>query len=105
MLYRAGFQIQRPVLILRDDSPRSDRDKQLILARKEKESSKISTRETLRPNVSSSSRRAESKQRIRESEKSSEYTMPSEKEKSKEPSSEKSKNHFFGFILEKKDKM
>lgn len=78
------------VLILYDNSPRSDRDKQLILARKEKESSKVSTRETLRPHVSSSSRRAESKQHVRESSEKS-----SEKEKGKESSSE----------MEKKDKM
>lgn len=76
-----------------------------MLARKEKESSNVSTRQTLRPNVSSSSRRAESKQRAKETEKGNEHAKSREKEKDKEPMKDNTKNGFLGFVLEKKDRM
>ena len=83
-------------------SSRSNKDKQIILVRKEKDSSKSSSRHVSSPHESSSSRKAESKQRRQKHGRCNDNSNSSE-ETAKEGSGDKTRN-ILGFLLEKKDK-
>lgn len=83
-------------------SSRSNKDKQIVLVRKEKDSSKSSSRHVSSPHESSSSRKVESKQRHQKHGRGNDNSNSSE-ETAKEGSGDKTRN-ILGFFLEKKDK-